>query len=60
MLADTRKMSTVAAAKIVSQRTYQVASKLSVTEHFFDVPKDYSKPDSGTIRLFARSGTYTA
>jgi len=26
-----------------------------VTEHFFDVPKDYSKPDGGTIRLFGRS-----
>jgi len=29
--------------------------KLKVTEHFFDVPKDYSKPSSGTIRIFARS-----
>lgn len=26
-----------------------------MTEHFFDVPKDYSKPDAGTIRVFARS-----
>ncbi|KAK5114290.1 hypothetical protein LTR62_002541 [Meristemomyces frigidus] len=48
-------MSTVAAAKIVSQRSYQVAGKLKITEHFFDVPKDYSKPDGGTIRIFARS-----
>ena len=31
------------------------AGKLRVTEHFFDVPKDYSKPDGGTIRVFARS-----
>jgi pimeloyl-ACP methyl ester carboxylesterase len=29
--------------------------KLSITEHFFDVPKDYSKPEDGTIRIFARS-----
>lgn len=29
--------------------------KLKVTEHFFDVPKDYSKPDGGTIRIFGRS-----
>jgi hypothetical protein len=28
---------------------------LKVTEHFFDVPKDYSKPDGGTIRVFGRS-----
>lgn len=26
-----------------------------MTEHFFDVPKDYSKPDGGTIRIFGRS-----
>ena len=26
-----------------------------MTEHFFDVPKDYSKPDGATIRVFARS-----
>jgi hypothetical protein len=32
-----------------------VAGKLKITEHFFDVPKDYSKPDAGTIRVFARS-----
>ena len=26
-----------------------------MTEHFFDVPKDYSNPDNGTIQVFARS-----
>lgn len=26
-----------------------------MTEHFFDVPKDYAKPDGGTLRVFARS-----
>ncbi|KAK5126376.1 hypothetical protein LTR85_010612 [Meristemomyces frigidus] len=55
MLTFTRKMSTIAPAKIVSQKTYQVAGKLKITEHFFDVPKDYSKPQGGTIRVFARS-----
>ncbi|GAB7352212.1 hypothetical protein MBLNU459_g2685t1 [Dothideomycetes sp. NU459] len=45
----------IAAAKIVEQRTHLVPGKLKITEHFFDVPKDYSKPDAGTIRLFARS-----
>jgi pimeloyl-ACP methyl ester carboxylesterase len=29
--------------------------KLKITEHFFDVPKDYSKPENGTIKIFARS-----
>ncbi|KAK1093147.1 hypothetical protein LTR48_002917 [Friedmanniomyces endolithicus] len=48
-------MSSVAAAKIVSQRTYPVGGKLNITEHFFDVPKDHSKPEGGTIRVFARS-----
>ncbi|KAI5361719.1 putative alpha/beta hydrolase-1, peptidase S33 [Septoria linicola] len=45
----------VSPAKLVSERTHQVAGKLSVTEHFFDVPKDYSKPDNGTLRIFGRS-----
>jgi pimeloyl-ACP methyl ester carboxylesterase len=29
--------------------------KLRITEHFFQVPRDYSNPASGTIQLFARS-----
>jgi pimeloyl-ACP methyl ester carboxylesterase len=29
--------------------------KLRITEHFFQVPRDYSNPSSGTIQLFARS-----
>ncbi|KAK3703517.1 hypothetical protein LTR37_014364 [Vermiconidia calcicola] len=55
MLTNLRKMSKISAAKIVSQNSHVVAGKLKVTEHFFDVPKDYSKPDGGTIRVFARS-----
>ncbi|CAK3968744.1 proline iminopeptidase [Lecanosticta acicola] len=41
----------ISPAEIVSEKTHQIA----VTEHFFDVPKDYSEPSKGTIRLFARS-----
>jgi len=73
MLKSVRKMSTIAPAKILSQKTYKVAGinvfldmmcglaltsgagKLNITEHFFDVPEDYSKPQGGTIRVFARS-----
>ena len=29
--------------------------KLRITEHFFEVPRDYSKPSAGTLKLFARS-----
>ena len=32
-----------------------VKGKLKVKEYFFDVPKDYTKPDAGTIRIFGRS-----
>lgn len=28
---------------------------MKITEHFFDVPKDYNKPEAGTIKVFARS-----
>jgi pimeloyl-ACP methyl ester carboxylesterase len=31
--------------------------KLKVSELFFEVPKDYSNPSDGTLRLFARSVT---
>ncbi|EMD00106.1 hypothetical protein BAUCODRAFT_63307 [Baudoinia panamericana UAMH 10762] len=48
-------MPTISPAKIVSQHSYRVAGKLQVTEHFFDVPKDYNHPSSGTLRIFARS-----
>lgn len=29
--------------------------KLNVSELFFEVPKDHSKPQNGNLRLFARS-----
>ncbi|KAK4990671.1 hypothetical protein LTR50_002371 [Elasticomyces elasticus] len=48
-------MSKIAAAQIVEQRIHLVPGKLRITEHFFDVPKDYAKPDAGKLRIFARS-----
>ncbi|OCK76179.1 proline iminopeptidase [Lepidopterella palustris CBS 459.81] len=45
----------ITAAKILEQRTHLIPGKLKTTEHFFEVPRDYSKPSSGTIKLFARS-----
>lgn len=32
-----------------------IIGKLSVTEHTFSVPKDFSQPQKGSIQLFARS-----
>ncbi|KAK7180686.1 hypothetical protein DPSP01_011276 [Paraphaeosphaeria sporulosa] len=45
----------IQAAKIIEQRSHLVPGKLRVTEHFFQVPRDYSNPSLGTIQLFARS-----
>lgn len=45
----------IAAAKILEQRTHLVPGKLKITEHFFEVPRDYTKPSAGTLKLFARS-----
>ncbi|KAJ5225830.1 Proline iminopeptidase [Penicillium chermesinum] len=45
------------AARLIDKRFYNVPGKLRVAELFFDVPIDYSKPDDGTLRLFARSVT---
>ena len=58
-------------AKVIGQRSHLVPGtvldlpfsylsnrhlgKLKITEWFFEVPKDYSKPADGTLRLFARS-----
>ncbi|KAI0008523.1 alpha/beta-hydrolase [Xylariaceae sp. FL0662B] len=43
-------------ARLVSERKpYLLPGKLLVKELWFEVPLDYSKPDSKTIRLFARS-----
>lgn len=48
-------MSLTVLPKLVPANADSGQGKLKVTEHFFDVPKDYSKPDGGTIRIFARS-----
>ncbi|KAF2198767.1 alpha/beta-hydrolase [Delitschia confertaspora ATCC 74209] len=45
----------ISAAKILSERTYVVPGRLKITEHFFEVPRDYAKPSLGNIQLFARS-----
>lgn len=42
-------------AKLLGKRTHQMPGKLSVSELFFEVPKDYSNPRNGSLRLFARS-----
>ncbi|KAF3049238.1 hypothetical protein E8E11_008090 [Didymella keratinophila] len=45
----------IQAAKILEQRSHLVPGKLRITEHFFQVPRDYSNPSAGHLQLFARS-----
>ncbi|KAF1993286.1 proline iminopeptidase [Amniculicola lignicola CBS 123094] len=45
----------ISAAKILEQRTHLVPGALKITEHFFQVPRDYTNPSLGTLQLFARS-----
>ncbi|ORX97300.1 proline iminopeptidase [Clohesyomyces aquaticus] len=45
----------ISAAKILEQRSHIVPGKLKITEHFFQVPRDYSNPSAGALQLFARS-----
>ncbi|KAI9877428.1 MAG: hypothetical protein M1830_003913 [Pleopsidium flavum] len=42
-------------AKLIERKTHAIPGKLKVSELFFDVPKDYSKPGDGSLRIFARS-----
>ncbi|SLM35346.1 proline iminopeptidase [Lasallia pustulata] len=42
-------------AKLLERNVHRVSGKLQVSELFFEVPKDYSKPGDGSLRLFARS-----
>jgi hypothetical protein len=53
-------MSLVGAISSVTSRfTNNInTGKLRVSELFFDVPVDYSKPADGSIRLFARSASH--
>ncbi|KAL4895101.1 Alpha/Beta hydrolase protein [Aspergillus ambiguus] len=43
------------AAKLVDKRLHNIPGKLRVAELLFDVPLNYSKPNDGHLRLFARS-----
>lgn len=45
----------ISAAKIIESRSHIVPGKLKITEWFFEVPRIYDSPKSGTLRLFARS-----
>ena len=45
----------MSAAKLLGKRTHQMPGRQSVSELFFQVPKDYSNPQNGSLRLFARS-----
>lgn len=43
-------------ARILEQRSFNVPGKLKITEYFFGgIPRDWSKPDAGNLRIFARS-----
>ncbi|PGH04654.1 hypothetical protein AJ80_08488 [Polytolypa hystricis UAMH7299] len=42
-------------ANLVSKRLHYVPGRLAVTELFFDVPVDHSRPDGASLRLFGRS-----
>lgn len=45
----------MSAAKLLGKRTHQMPGRLNVSELFFEVPKDHSRPQDGSLRLFARS-----
>ena len=45
----------MAAAKLLGKRSHQNPGRQNVSELFFQVPKDYSNPQNGSLRLFARS-----
>ncbi|KAI5306052.1 hypothetical protein KEM56_002418 [Ascosphaera pollenicola] len=42
-------------ARLVGATFHNVPGRLKVSELFFKVPLDYSKPDGDTVKLFARS-----
>ncbi|KAL6869617.1 hypothetical protein ACO1O0_000943 [Amphichorda felina] len=44
----------IPAAKLLSSRVHVNPGRLRVTELYFQVPLDYTKPDATTITLFAR------
>ncbi|KAI0482825.1 alpha/beta-hydrolase [Xylariaceae sp. FL0804] len=48
-------MASVVARLASESKPYQVPGKLLVKELWFEVPLDHSRPDSKTVKLFARS-----
>ncbi|TVY32439.1 Proline iminopeptidase, partial [Lachnellula subtilissima] len=49
------KSTTRTMATLLDSKSHLIPGKLQVTELFFQVPRDYSNPSLGTIRVFARS-----
>ncbi|KAL6908461.1 Alpha/Beta hydrolase protein [Trichoderma evansii] len=47
----------IPAAKLLRSKSHIIPGQLLVTEHFFQVPLDYSNPSAGSITLFGRSAT---
>ncbi|CAL3964099.1 hypothetical protein PZA11_001535 [Diplocarpon coronariae] len=45
----------MAFARIMETKIHQIPGRLTVSELFFEVPKDYSNPERGTIQIFGRS-----
>ncbi|PVH88522.1 alpha/beta-hydrolase [Cadophora sp. DSE1049] len=45
----------MAFARLLESKAHLIPGKFTVNELFFEVPRDYSNPDRGTIQLFARS-----
>ncbi|TVY82595.1 Proline iminopeptidase [Lachnellula suecica] len=41
-------------AKFIDCKTHLVPGKLAVSEYFFELPKDYTNPSLGALRVFAR------
>ncbi|KAM7206674.1 alpha/beta-hydrolase [Rhypophila sp. PSN 637] len=48
-------MAAIKPARLISQRAHLIPGQLHVTEHFFEVPKNYLHPELGSLKLFGRS-----
>ena len=42
-------------AKLISRKGHLVPGQFYVQELFFEVPKNYAKPEAGTLTLFGRT-----
>ncbi|KAL2022823.1 hypothetical protein VTK56DRAFT_4639 [Thermocarpiscus australiensis] len=47
-------MTSVRAARLISQTAHILPGQLHVTELFFEVPKNHARPEAGTLKLFGR------